>query len=110
MGDGAHDAERMALHGMNLDDAYVVERCLARNAMGVTELVTLDGAGPFVRKRIPLIHAHRAVWALLADCPNPALPRVRATYELPDEFVVVYDYVIGETLEMRLQRTGAVEQ
>ena len=28
-----------------------------------------------------------------------AVPRVEATYELPDMFVVVYDYVDGVTLD-----------
>ena len=29
----------------------------------------------------------------LAECASSRLPRVEATYELPDMFVVVYDYV-----------------
>lgn len=31
----------------------------------------------------------------LAECASSRLPRVEATYELPDMFVVVYDYVDG---------------
>lgn len=72
--------ERQTMHAMMLDDAYCVERVLADGAYGVTEMVSLDGAGPFVRKKMPL-------------------PRVEATYELPDMFVVVYDYVDGVTLD-----------
>lgn len=98
--------DKQALHAMNLDDAYVVERRLAHGVDGVTELVTLDGAGPFVRKRIPLAAAHRVVWAALAECDCRYLPRVYTTYELPDEFAVVYSYVPGETLEQVMERRG----
>lgn len=98
--------ERATLHGMSIDDAYVVERRLARGPEGTTELVTLDGAGPFVRKRIPIERVRRDVWAALAACASPYLPRVQATYELPDEFVVVLDYVSGETLAERVAQAG----
>lgn len=98
--------DQRALHRMNIDDAYVIERQLAQGVDGVTELVTLDGAGPFVRKRIPLAAAHRVVWASLAECDCPFLPRVHATYEMPDEFVAVYSYVPGETLEQVMERRG----
>ena len=98
--------EKQALHGMNIDDAYVVERQLAHGVDGVTELVSLDGAGPFVRKRIPLASVRRMVWAALAECDSPYLPRVHAMYELPDEFVAVCDYVPGETLEQVMERRG----
>ena len=42
--------------------------------------------------------AHRVVWAALAECSCALLPRVRATYEMPDEFVAVCDYVPDETV------------
>ena len=35
----------------------------------------------------------------LAPWASARLPRVEATYELPDMFVVVYDYVDGVTLD-----------
>ena len=41
------------MHAMSVDDSYHVERVLAHGQGGITELVTLDGTGPFVRKRIP---------------------------------------------------------
>lgn len=98
--------ERAIRHAMSIDDAYVVERRLARGPAGTTELVTLDGAGPFVRKRIPMEQARRGVWAALAACASARLPHVQATYELPDEFVVVLDYVPGETLTERVVQAG----
>ena len=37
---------------------------------GVTELVSIDGNGPFVRKKIPSPLAQRNVWAALSACPE----------------------------------------
>ena len=84
---------------MSIDDVYRVERVLARGAGGVTELVTIDGAGPFVRKKIPNELANQGVWSLIESCGCARLPKVEATYSLPDQFVVVYDFVPGQTLE-----------
>ena len=98
--------DEQVIHAMGIDDAYRVERVLARGAGGVTELVTLDGSGPFVRKRIPSKLARRGVWATLAECGCARLPHVEATYEMPDEFVVVCDYVPGENLEQLVTACG----
>ena len=87
------------MHAMSIDDMYRVERVLARGAGGVTELVTIDGAGPFVRKKIPNGLANQGVWSLIESCGCARLPKVEATYSLPDQFVVVYDFVPGQTLE-----------
>lgn len=95
---------------MGIDDAYHIERVLASGAGGRTELVTLDGSGPFVRKRIPSKLARRVVWAMLVDCDCLRLPRVEATYELPDEFVVVCDYVPGETVEQFVSSRGRLAE
>lgn len=43
--------DKQAMHAMSIDDAYHVERTLARGPSGVTELVSIDGNGPFVRKK-----------------------------------------------------------
>ncbi|NMM98711.1 serine/threonine protein kinase [Bifidobacterium olomucense] len=94
------------MHAMMLDDAYHVEQVLASGPYGVTELVTLDGTGPFVRKKIPLQFARRRLWSTIAECHSPRLPHIEATYELPDWFVVVYDYVQGVTLEQRIVEDG----
>lgn len=97
------------MHAMALDDAYRVERVLARGSYGVTELVTLDGAGPFVRKKIPLALARRDVWAALGECASPRLPHVEATYELPDLYVVIFDYVPGQTLDKLVGERGRLD-
>lgn len=55
--------ERQTMHAMMLGDAYCVERVLADGAYGVTEMVSLDGAGPFVRKKMPLRLARRRLWS-----------------------------------------------
>ena len=94
------------MHAMDLDDAYRVERVLARGAGGVTEIVTLGESGPFVRKRIPSKLARRGVWGTLAECDSARLPHVIATYEMPDEFVVVCEFVPGENLEQLLSARG----
>lgn len=95
---------------MCIDDAYRVERVLARGAGGVTELVTLDGSGPFVRKRIPSKLARRGVWATLSECDCARLPHVDATYEMPDEFVVVCDYVPGDNIEQIVSANGPLAE
>ena len=93
-----HLNEEQVMHAMSIDDAYRVERVLAEGCAGVTECVTIDGAGPFVRKRIPSKLANRGVWAALAECSNPRLPQMAATYEMPDQFIAVYDFIPGNTL------------
>ena len=98
------------MHAMDLDDAYRVDRVLARGAGGVTEIVALGEAGPFVRKRIPSRLARRGVWGTLAECDCARLPRVIATYEMPDEFVVVCDFVPGENLEQLLSARGRLAE
>ena len=94
------------MHAMNLDDAYRVERVLASGAGGVTELVTLGDAGPFVRKKVPTALANQSVWAAIASLDCARVPRVQATYSLPDVFVVIYDYVPGQTLQELVLASG----
>lgn len=98
--------DKQAMHAMSIDDAYHVERTLARGPSGVTELVSIAGTGPFVRKKIPSPLAQRNVWAALSACQSNRLPRVEATYELPDRFVIVYDYVPGDTLAHIVEENG----
>ena len=97
------------MHAMGIDDACHVERVLVRNSNGVTELVTIEGAGPFVRKKMPLDEVNRSVWAAIAGNDCARLPQVAATYEMPDCFAAVYDYVPGETLEDVMARSDALD-
>lgn len=98
--------ETQTMHAMGIDDAYHVEHVLASGPAGVTELVTIEGAGPFVRKRLPSPVAHREVWAMIAACRSSRIPRIEAMYELPDAFVVVQDYVPGATLAQLVAERG----
>ena len=100
--------DRQVIHALGIDDAYTVDRVLASGPGGVTELVSLDGSGPFIRKRIPSKLARRGVWATLSECGCARLPRVVATYEMPDEFVVVCDFIPGENLEEFVAGHGRV--
>ena len=101
--------DEQAMHAVSLDDVYHVDRVLAQGPGGVTELVSVDGTGPFVRKKIRHELANRQAWAALANCTCPRLPHIAATYELPDMFVAVYDYVPGESLESLVARRGRLE-
>ena len=94
------------MHAMSIDDTYRVEQVLARGEDGITELVTIDGAGPFVRKKMRQELARRNVWSALTECSSPRLPRVEATYELPEHFVVVYDFVPGQSLSKIIEKGG----
>lgn len=98
--------DNQLMHAMSLDDTYRVEQVLARGEGGITELVTIDGAGPFVRKKIRQELARRNVWSALTECSSPRLPRVEATYELPEHFVVVYDFVPGRSLSKVIETDG----
>ena len=97
-----------ALHALYFDDAYEVRSVLAKSPNGTTELVFLGDAGPFVRKKIPKDMARRDVWSALSECSCLRLPHVIATYELPDLFVVVCDYVPGDSLENLVSQQGAL--
>ncbi len=101
--------DEQVMHAISLDDAYRVERVLAQGAGGLTELVTIGGAGPFVRKKIPVKLANRSVWSSIGELDCARLPKVEATYLLPDVFVVVYDYVPGQTLEELVAGRGRLD-
>ena len=102
--------DTQTMHAMGIDDAYHVEQVLARGPRGITELVTIDGVGPFVRKKIPTVLAQRGVWSALGGSTCPRLPRVEATYELPDCVAVVLDYVPGPALEQVVAERGRLQQ
>lgn len=98
-----------ALRSMVRDDAYRVVRVLADGPSGKTELVTLDGEGPLVRKRMPLALANAAAWAACLDIDEPLLPRIESLYRMPDELVVVYAYVPGQSLTELVESGGALD-
>lgn len=108
MGESLNDAQVM--HAMALDDMYHVQSVLARSPREITELVSIEGAGPFVRKKINTDMARRNVWSALGRCSCARLPHVEATYELPDQFVVVYDFVPGKTAESLVRENGLLPE
>ena len=99
--------EGRVLHAMSIDDAYEVQRVLSSGSGGRTEVVTIDGFGPYLRKKIPSPLVDRRVWAALSECVGLRLPHVVATYETPDEFVVVCDKFIGRHALRGCERAGA---
>lgn len=98
--------ESQTLRSMVRDDAYQVIRVLADGPSGKTELVTLDGEGPLVRKSIPLAIANAAAWAAAMDIDEPLLPHIESLYRLPDKLVVVYDYVEGQSAAEAVEAAG----
>lgn len=90
------DAQTMC--AMEIDESYVVRRVLANHEAGSTELVTSEGGELCVRKRIPRALANPQAWAtaMLLDCPRVA--KVVQLYALPDQLVVVTQYVPGGSL------------
>ena len=98
--------DEQVMHAMSIDDMYHVERVLARGKGGVTELATVEGAGPFVRKKMTRGLVRRGVWSALLDCDCPRLPHIENIYQMPDEFVVVYDFIPGKSLRELVAERG----
>ena len=80
--------------------------CFLRAPAARTEVVTIDGFWSLFAKKIPSPLVDRRVWAALSECVGLRLPHVVATYETPDEFVVVCDFVPGDTLYEVVRRRG----
>ncbi|MGN8689230.1 serine/threonine-protein kinase [Atopobiaceae bacterium HCP3S3_F7] len=102
------DEDSLAFHALGADDAYAVERVLRDGPSGTTELVTIGGEGPYVRKRIPWELANAEAWARAMRASDPHLPRVEGMYATPDGLVVTYDYVEGTPLDELLAERGAL--
>ena len=102
--------DEQVMHAMSIDDMYHVERGLARGKGGVTELVTVEGAGPFVRKKMTRGLVRRGVWSALLDCDCPRLPHIENIYQMPDEFVVVYDFIPGKSLRELVAERGRLPE
>lgn len=97
------------LRSMVRDDAYRVVRVLGDGPSGRTELVTFNGEGLLVRKHIPAALANAAAWAAAMEIDEPLLPRIEELYRMPDELVVIYDYVEGEALSAVVEQEGRLE-
>lgn len=74
--------EGRTLHAMSIDDAYEVQRVLSSGPGGRTEIVTIDGIGPYLRKKIPLSLVDRRVWVALSECDNPRLASAPCSRDL----------------------------
>ncbi len=96
------DAELLA--ALELDDSYEVLRVLARKPQGDTELVRSLQGRVFVRKRIPRELGNRDAWEALANLRHNQLPRVERIYDLPDQLVVVCEYIEGVSVREMLDR------
>jgi hypothetical protein len=101
------------LAALDHDDQWVLVRVLAKKPACTTELVRPAHAGPnspfYVRKRIPLELANVEMWRAAMGCRHPLLPRVLDLYRLPDQVVVVCDYVLGTSLRDLVEQGGPVE-
>ena len=99
----------LVVHSMNIDDAYRVEKLLARGQGGVTELVSLDGAGPFVRKKIPAKTARKG--SLVDSARVCLLPPPAASCDIRDARLVRRCLRIrtGSTLEELVERGGGFD-
>lgn len=102
--------DKQVMHALSVDDAYVVQRVLARGEGGVTELVVAGGEGPFVRKKMTRGLVRRGVWSALLDCDCPRLPHIENIYQMPDEFVVVYDFIPGKSLRELVAERGRLPE
>lgn len=98
------------LAALERDESYRIVHVLAEKPSGRTELVVPPAGSPLlVRKRIPIALANDDAWARLSVISDPHLPRVIETYRLPDQFVVVCEYVEGESAAQLVARIGALE-
>ena len=110
---GSEDDRLMA--ALEKDEAYRVERVLASNESGSTEVVSRPdtdyvGEGPLVRKRIKRDVANDEVFSRLSSVCGAHLPRVVETYDLPDQLVIVREYVYGASLATCVANAGRMGQ
>ena len=103
------DAQLMA--ALEKDEAYRVVRVLACGEAGSTEVVSRPGAahlgeGPLVRKRVKRDVANVEVFSRLSSVGGEHLPHVVETYDLPDQVVVVREYVYGAPLASCVAEAG----
>lgn len=104
-------ADMQLMAALEKDEAYRVERVLASGEAGSTEVVSRPGAehlgeGPLVRKRIKRDVANVEVFSRLSSIGGAHLPHVVETYDLPDQLVVVREYVYGTSLATCVAEAG----
>lgn len=109
--DAPSDTQLMA--ALEKDESYRVERVLAHGEAGSTEVVSRPGAehlgeGPLVRKRVKRDVANVEVFSRLSSVGGEHLPRVVETYGLPDQVVIVREYVYGASLASCVAEAGCM--
>ena len=109
--DAPSDTQLMA--ALEKDESYCVERVLASGEAGSTEVVSMPGAehlgeGPLVRKRVKRDVANAEVFSRLSSVGGEHLPRVVETYGLPDQVVIVREYVYGASLASCVAEAGCM--
>lgn len=107
--DAPADTQLMA--ALEKDEAYRVVRVLACGRAGSTEVVSRPGTehlgeGPLVRKRVKRDVANVEVFSRLSSAADKHLPRVVETYDLPDQVVIVREYVYGASLASCVAEAG----
>lgn len=103
------DVQLMA--ALEKDEAYRVVRVLACGETGSTEVVSRPdaahlGEGPLVRKRVKRDVANVEIFSRLSSVGGEHLPRVVETYDLPDQVVIVREYVYGMPLASCVAEAG----
>lgn len=98
------------LAGIMLDDRYSVRKTLKSSLREKTEVVFLEGEGPFIRK---YLYDSREGFALLAayaqiDCPF--LPRLLNLYRVPGKTVGVFEYLEGTSLKELVEKNGPLPE
>ena len=89
-------------------NGVVVIQFLADGPSGRTDLVTVGGRGPFVRKRVPSELANPDAWLALKSISDPSLPHVESVVADGDCVAVMCDYVEGETVAEKVEAVGAL--
>lgn len=107
---GPVPTDERVLRAIELDDSFEVVRVLGEGSGGRTELVVRAGEPPCVRKRIPRALANARAWEAAKAARSEHLPAIRLSYWLPDAYVVVYDYVEGETAERLVGSAGPLAE
>lgn len=92
-------------------DPYTVVRVLGTNEFSCTQLVKFGDNSPlYVRKSIMAEMANIEAWQALEHVSHPLVPRVREQYWRAGTYVVVYDYVPGDSLAELMGRNGVLNE